>query len=216
MRYSTQQILILLAILPTIGTALLAGRNWRRLPAAMRPLAMLSFFALLTEVVSRILWFLKLSNLFIWPIYICVEFALLLELYNRAGYPAFLQKKRWYLIIGLVGLASLEAGLRSTQPLLIDNAVRLVESLLLIGLVLLYYHHSLQAITEQHIWQQPLFWVSTGLLFFFVGNFLIYTFINFALFYSQQFNYQLWLVHAGLNSVLYCLYAYAIWISLRK
>lgn len=216
MPYSIQQILILLAILPTLGTALLAGANWRRLPTTMRPLALLSFFALLTEGVSRILWLLKVSNLFIWPIYICVEFALLLELYHRAGQPAFLRKSRWYLTAGLVGLASLEAGLRSTQPLLIDNAVRLVESLLLITLVLLYYHHSLQAITQQYIWHQPLFWVSTGLLFFFVGNFLIYTFINFALIYSQQFNYQIWLVHAALNSVLYSLYAYAIWISLRK
>ena len=216
MPYSTQQIIILLAILPTMATALLAIVNWRHLPSRMRPLAILSFFSLFTEVVARIFWVFKLSNLFIWPIYISIEFALLVQLYNLAGNSSFLQKIRWYLTIGLASMAVLEAGLRSTQPLIIDNVVRIIESLLIVSIVLSYYHNSLEDVTEQQIWQQPLFWVSTGLLFFFVGNILIYTFINFALFYSQQVNFQIWLVHAALNSVLYSLYAYALWISLEK
>lgn len=67
-----------------------------------------------------------------------------------------------------------------------------------------------------YIWKEPLFWVSTGLLFFFADNFLIYTFVNFALHYQHKVGIQFWVVHVILNCLLYCTYAYALWISPRR
>jgi hypothetical protein len=200
MKYSGEQLVILLAVVPT----------------ALRPLAILTLFSLFTEVFCRVLWLLKLSNLFAFPIYISVEFGLLVWLYSLAMEGSLLRKVRWPLILTLGVLANLEGILRSSQGFVIDNAARLLESLLVIGLTLAYYHASLRRPNTAYIWREPLFWVSTGLLLFFAGNFLIYTFINFAFYYHRQQIVQIWLVHAALSSLLYCTYAYALWISPKR
>ncbi|WP_035565498.1 hypothetical protein [Hymenobacter sp. IS2118] len=213
MSYSNGQIIILLAIVPTIIAALIAALKWRALPAGLRPLAMLVFFALFTEAFSRVLWVFKLSNLFMWPVYIGVEFGLLVWMYSRVIDSHWLRRSRWVLTVAMAGLAVAEGVLRASQTFRVDNAVRLLESLSVILLVLAYYHVSLRRPSTAYIWQEPLFWVSTGLLFYFAGNFLIYTFVNFAYFYHRHLTIQLWVVHAALNSLLYCTYAYALWIS---
>jgi len=216
MSYSAAQLLILLAIIPNAGTAILAAVRWKYLPATLRPIALLTFFALLIEVVSRGLWLLKLSNLFLWPIYISVEFGLLVWLYRQALDSRLLARFGGILIVGMTMIAVTESVLRQSQPTRIDNAVRLLESLLVIGFALSYYHTSLRRVSTAFIWQEPLFWISTGLLFFFAGNFLIYTFVNFALYYQQRVVIQFWVIHAVLNSLLYCTYAYALWINPRS
>lgn len=216
MSYSTEQVVILLAVVPNIMAALIAVLNWRRIPFSLRPLIFLTLFSLFTELASRVLWFFKAPNLFIWPIYISIEFALIVWLYSIELANGFLKRIRWAVVLGVAALAALESLLRSAHPFMIDNAVRLLESILIIALVLHYYYCSLRDITTSYIWQQPLFWVYTGLLFFFAGNFFIYMFINFALFYSEKLNYRIWIAHAGLNSLLYCAYAYALWISRKR
>lgn len=216
MIYSREQVIILLAILPNLIAALLAALKWRWLPTALRPLAILTLFALATELFCRVLWLLKVSNLFVWPIYISVEFGLLVWLYGRTFASRLLCRLRWPLVIGLALLANLEGLLRLAQPFVIDNAGRLLESIIIILLALAYYHHTLRQPGTAYIWHEPMFWVSTGLLFSFAGNFLIYTFINFAYYYHRPLVIQIWLVHAALNSLLYCTYAYALWLSPKK
>ncbi|HEX8426398.1 hypothetical protein [Hymenobacter sp.] len=213
MNYSAAQQLILLAVIPNAFTAVVAAMKWKYLPATLRPIALLAFFSLLIEVISRGLWLFKLSNLFLWPIYISVEFGLLVWLYRQALGSRLLARFGGALIVGMAVVALTESGLRQAQPTRIDNAVRLLESLLVMGFALSYYHTSLRRVSTAFIWQEPLFWVSTGLLFFFAGNFLIYTFVNFALYYQQRVVIQFWVIHAALSSLLYCTYAYALWIS---
>lgn len=215
MKYSGEQVLILLAAGPTVLAGLLAALYWRRLPASLRPLAILALVALFTEILSRILWLLKINNLFMLPLYMSVEFGLLVWLYGRAIDSRWLRQVRWPLVIGFGLLANLE-GLLIAQPSLLDNAARLLESVAVILLALAYYHSSLRRPNTAYIWREPMFWVSTGLLFFFAGNFLVYTFTNFASYYHRPLVIHIWVVHAGLNSLLYVTYAYALWLSLRS
>lgn len=217
MNYSSKQIIILLAIVPNIIAALVAIIRWRRLPTFLFPLTILVVFSLATEVVSRILWVFKISNLFIWPIYISAEFGLLLWLYSRViGKNLLLIRYGWFFIGGLAFLATLEVIPNSSQSLAIANVARMLESVLVISLALAYYHISLRQPTTAYIWQEPMFWVSSGLLLFFAGNFLVYTFIKFMYYYHKQLLMGVWIVHNSLGSLLYCTYAYALWISPKK
>lgn len=215
MTYSSQQVLILLAIVPNVIAAILAVLRWRRIPVSMRPLAILTLFALFTEVVSRVLWLLKLSNLFLLPLYISVEFGLLVWLYSQAIDSRWLRRLRWPLVVGMCVLASLEGLLQLSRAPTYGNLTRLLESASVIVLVLTYYHSTLRQPKTAYIWREPLFWVSTGLLFFFAGNFLIYTVTNFAFYHHRPLFLQLWVVHAGLDALLYSTYAYALWLSLK-
>ncbi|TDN39148.1 hypothetical protein E4631_24200 [Hymenobacter sp. UV11] len=215
MTYSSQQVLILLAVVPNVVAALLAALKWRRLPISIRPLAILTVFALLTEIISRVLWLLKLSNLFLLPIYISVEFGLLVWLYSQAIDRQWIMRLRWPLTVGLGVLAILEEQLKLPRAPAYNNLSRLMESASIIVLALAYYHSALRQPKTAYIWREPLFWVSTGLLFFFTGSFLIYTVTNFAFYYHRPLVMQLWVVHAGLDALLYTTYAYALWLSLK-
>jgi hypothetical protein len=216
MTYSTAQQLILLAVIPNVFTAIFAAVKWKHLPDTLRPVALLAFFSLLIEIVSRALWLFKLSNLFLWPIYITVEFGLLVWLYRQVLGSRLLTRFGGLLVLGIAAVAITENVLRQSQTSHIDNGVRLLESLLVIVFALSYYHTSLRRVSAIYIWHEPLFWVSTGLLFFFAGNFLIYTFVNFALYYQQKVGILFWVVHAALNCLMHCTYAYALWISPRR
>lgn len=215
MTYSSQQVLILLAIVPNVIAAFLAALHRRRIPVRMRPLAILALFALFTEVVSRVLWLLKISNLFLLPLYINVEFGLLVWLYSQAIDSRWLRRYRWPLVAVLGALANLEGIRQHAQVAAPNNFSRLLESFSVIILVLAYYHSTLRQPKTAYIWREPLFWVSTGLLFFFAGNFLIYTVTNFAFYHHRPLVMQLWVVHAGLDALLYSTYAYALWLSLK-
>ena len=203
-------------MLPNVVAAMMATFNWWRLPAWLRPLALLTLFALLTEVVCRALWLLKLNNLFMLPLYISVEFGLLVWLYGRTLASRWLCRLRWPLVIGMGGLACLEGMVQSGQPAVYSHGSRLLESLLVILLSLRYYNVSLRRPSAAYIWNEPMFWVSTGLLFFFAGTFLIYTATGYAFYCHRPVVMQLWLVNAGLSSLLYATYAYALWLSLKS
>ena len=215
MTYSSPQVLILLAVVPNVVAAFLAAAYRHCLPVPMRPLAILSLFALFTEVVSRVLWLLKIANLFLLPLYISVEFGLLVWLYSQAIGSRWLLCYRWPLVAVLCVLANLEGMRQPAQVAAPNNFSRLLESVSVIILVLAYYHSTLRQPKTAYIWREPMFWVSTGLLFFFAGNFLIYTVTNFAFYYHRPLVMQLWVVHAGLDALLYSTYAYALWLSLK-
>lgn len=215
MKYSSEQLLILLAILPNMLVALLAFLAWRRLPANIRPLALLTWFALFTEACCRVLWLLKLNNLFMLPLYISVEFGLLIRLYQRQLTGRWLSRLHWPLVIGLGALAAIERLLHSSWPVAYSHGARLLESLFVIVLVFRYYYASLHRPTTAYIWREPLFWISTGLLLFFAGTFLIYTVTGFVFYYNRPAIIQMWVIHAGINVLLYCTYAYALWLSYK-
>ncbi|SNR64723.1 hypothetical protein [Hymenobacter mucosus] len=216
MGFTTEQVIIFLVIVPEIAAAVVGAVKWKHLPANLRPLALLTFFALLTELVSRVYWLLHVSNLFMWPIYIGVEFALLVWMYSLIIKNNVLLKFRWVVVATMIGMLTIEEIGRLGQPDNVDNIGRSVESVLVIGLVLLYYYTSFKEMRVLYIWKDPVFWISTALLIFFAGNFLIYTFANFSIKYSQQLSYQIWALHGVLTMLLYSTYAYGLWISPRK
>ena len=181
-----------------------------------RFLCILIFFALFIETVSRVLWFFKTSNLFLWPIYITIEFSLLLWIYSLILENNFLTKTRRWLLAVFLGLILTRAFYQSGESVLIDNSGRLIESALIIYFVLAYYYKIFQELKIQTLWRDSFFWVSSGLLLFFSGNFLIFVFLNFILLYSTKLNDQIWVIHAFLNYLLYSVYTFALWISPKK
>jgi len=216
MPYSREQLIILAAVLPVLLASAVAAYRFRALAPALRLLAVLVWWALATEIVSRVFWFYKINNLFLWPIYMSGEFGLLVGLYSLSRRRGALSRAAWLAIIAFGLGAVAEQRWRASQPLLIDNLARLVESVVVIGLALSYAYKLFREAGAGEFWRQSLSWVSAGLLLFFSANFFIYLFINFALNYSQHLNYQIWVAHAALNSLLYLAYAYALWISPAK
>ncbi|WP_400190968.1 hypothetical protein [Hymenobacter sp. B81] len=215
MPYTAEQLIILAAMLPVLVASGAAAYRFRTLPPAGRWLAALVWFALAVEIVSRVCWVLRINNLFLWPIYMSGELALLLGVFSFE-WPRLRRAAGVLAALFVAGVLA-EQLWRRGQPLVINNLARSVESVLLMAVALGYLVRSLrEPAAAGELWRRPLLWVSLGLLVFFAANFFIYLFINYALNYSQTLNNYIWTTHAGLNLLLYAAYTYALWISPPK
>ena len=211
MPYSSEQLIIFFAFLPVLLASVIGAIRLKKLNETLRILTYLIFFALIVESVSRILWLYKISNLFLWPVYVTVEFGFLIWIYSIELKSGFLMKARIWLITIFAVYLTYKTFQVSSRINLIDNSGRLVESVFLIVIILFYYYKIYVEQSTANLWSIPMFCVSTGLLIFFAGNFFIFLFINFILQYSQKLNYQIWLIHAFLNCILYLIYSFVLW-----
>lgn len=216
MHYSSEQLIIFFAFLPILLASVMGAVRFKKLDQTLKTLTYLIFFALLVESVSRILWLYKTPNLFLWPVYVTVEFAFLIWIYSLELKNKLLVKSRILLIAAFAIYVLYKTLQISSKINLIDNSGRLLESILLISIIMFYYYKLYVNQPSANILSVPMFCVSTGLLIFFSGNFLIFLFINFILQYSQKLNYQIWIVHALLNCILYLTYTFALWKSPEK
>jgi len=216
MHYSKEQLIVLFTYLPVLVAAVMALVRYRGAGRPVRLLCWLIFFALLIESISRIFWFFKVSNLFLWPIYITVEFALLTRMYSLVLDQKWLTVLRGWMLGAFTVIVLVRELGQHGQSVWIDNAGRSIESVVVIFLALAYFYKVFQELKVQNLLLEPFFWVSAGLLLFFSGNFLIFIFMNFILLYSKNLNDQIWVIHALMNYMLYITYAIALWVGRGK
>ena len=96
-------------------------------------------------------------------------------------------------------------------------SLMVTESLLALVLVGLYFRKLLQELRVQRLSHDPMFWVSTGVLLYFLGKLQIGLFSQYAMqHYSKAFNKWMWAIHALLLLVLHSCYCLALWIRPRK
>ena len=187
----------------------LAGAvRFKRLSPPLRCLAGLVFFEILVELVSRAVT----PNLFLMPVDTLVEFGLLAWMYRRAFWPSAVS--RWLPAVAVIfALTSLASYAVPASLLHFNSLQRFAESVLVLGLVLLYFYKVIRELVIVRLEQEPLFWVSVGLLLYFSGNVFIFVSSNYVLLHSKALSMKMWHIHALLYMVLYGLYAWALWIS---
>ena len=112
------------------------------------------------------------NNLFVYHILIPIQYCFYAYLYYR--YIAFkIIKKLILASIGLVITAAVVLAL-TIQPLTNYNSyVIILTNFLLCAWVLSYYRQIFVQLTIVNLKQEPLFWISTGLLFFALGDFFV-------------------------------------------
>lgn len=183
---------------------------WRfsKIQPLLQYLAVLIFFDFLTEVISHVCFFLKINNNFLWPIFISIEFGLLSLVYRSALQPMFVTRIIAYVIplfvtYALVNWLSEKRGRLSAMP-------HFLEGIVVLFLVLCYYYKMLRTSVPVHLRHEPIFWLSTGLFFYFSVDSVIFIFSNYIQSFSQHFNNQIWCIHAVFNIVLYVFYTLAI------
>lgn len=200
----------LLTMLPIVGAAVVGARRYRHLLRPLRYLAWLAWFELPLEIVAVIIGLFQANNLFLMPIYTVGELALLALLYRQVLQSAAFTRWMPWLVGAFAAYALLDSlgaeVLRWHQP-----GQQLIQSLLILGMVGLYFRQLLHELQAVRLSREPLFWVSTGLVLYFVGYLNIALFSNYMLrHYSLQFNRNIWTIHSGLAFVLHSCYCVAL------
>ncbi|MDX1906110.1 MAG: hypothetical protein SF053_03690 [Bacteroidia bacterium] len=189
--------------------------NHRRLDQVQRLTLMLVVLGIATEVAAYVVGTLRQNNLFLLHLFTVAEFILLATIYHK-GYQHLISV-RWYwvLIIVFVGLSLLNL-LYWQGPNAYNSNGRALESILVTGLVILFFMQVLHRLDIANLSEYPLFWLSCGLLIFFPSNLLLFIFSDYIIERGQgssqgslQF-FEIWAIHGIFNMLLYLFYARAL------
>ena len=190
--------------------------KYKRLPPNLRYLVALLGLEAATEIAGSLLHYYHQPNLFILPIFVAGEVWLLALVYDKAlTWKAFSRLRPW-LAGGFVAYCALDS-LISPEVARFKPALLVLESLLILSLVALYFRKLLNELRVTNLSLEPMFWVSIGLVINHLGSLQIYLFSNFTLsHYSTRLNVNIWDIHSLLLVVLYSCYLVALWIRPRN
>lgn len=216
MHLSLQELAMRLTFVPMVVAGVIGLVRFRHLPLNMRYLTVLIGFVLPLNLLGFVLLSQHRSNLFLMPVYAVGELWLLALVYQHTlHWPAFSRAVPW-LVGGFAAYAlfdSLAAGHRAGfRP-----GQQVVQSLLLLTFVGLYFRKLLRELRVEHLRREPMFWVSAGLVIYYLGYLQIAIFSNYLLrYYSQQLNANVWMVHSLLFIILYACYCLALCLPRQK
>lgn len=211
-----QQVLMRLTFAPVVLASLIGLVGFHRRPRNLRYLAAgLAGFVLPLELLMFVLLSLHRNNLFLIPIYTVGELWMLALVYQHTlKWPLFARAVPW-VVAGFAGYALCDSvlGARMSQ---FRPAQQVLQSVLVLGMVGLYFRKLLSELVVINPQKEPMFWVSAGLLIYFLGYLQIALFSNYLLNYSRELNMNVWAVHSLLYIVLYLCYCRALWLTQRK
>ncbi|MVN74862.1 hypothetical protein GO988_00830 [Hymenobacter sp. HMF4947] len=206
-----QVIDFVLLMLTVVGGAVIGAVQYRRLPQNLRYLAWLAWFELPLELLGSALGFLHHNNLFIMPFYTVGELALLALVYRSTLQSAAFNRALPWLVGGFTAYTVLDSLLAADLTSWFRPGQQVIQSLLILGMVSLYFRKLLRELLVRHLEREPMFWVSVGLALYFVGYLQIALFSNYMLkHYSLQFNRNIWNINFGLTLVLHSCYCWAL------
>lgn len=195
-------------LVPIAVTVLIGVVRYRQLGPTQQYLLALTVLALLMELISRAVMRYLPSNLFLAPIDTVLEFTLLALIYRRELQPDRISRLIPLLVTGFVIGSAL-----AYTPQLFNSVQRFIESLLVLAFVGIYFHREInRKVFSSRLELEPIFWVSTGLLLYFLSSSLIFLSGNYVLSISQEMSRVVWAVHAMLYIFLNALYAVAMWL----
>ena len=189
--------------------------TWRRNARSVRFLVLLSVVACTTEMISALLAYQRIPNLFLFHFYPPVELVFILVIY---GIELRESISGW--VFRAIGICFVGYSILNTilwQPLQVFNTNgRGVESLLLVILSVIYT--TLQLKRDHGLKSgEAMFWVNTAVLLYFSLNLVFFFMSNYLNeHFSQQFTSYIWNFHAGLSFVRYLFFTIAIYIDWKS
>lgn len=203
------------AVVFVAGAAVIGLARYRKLGPTQRYLLVLTLLALLMEIVARAMMHYKQSNLFLMPIDAVIEFVLLALIYRRELQPAGISRLVPLLITGFVLGSALAYSPQLDNPQF-SPVQHFIESLLVLTFVGFYFHREInRRVFTRKLEREPIFWISTGLLLYFLGSMFIFLTSNYVLRLSNELSFRVWAIHALLYIFLNVLYGIALWLPER-
>jgi hypothetical protein len=188
---------------------------FNRFNKGLRIICIHLFIACATELSSTMLMNRGMNNLPLLHMYTLSEFVLLYLFYDIAFGNSF---PKWMLrgiAAGFV-LFSVINSLFIQNIYTFNSYARGLEALLLIIFSLLYFYKL--SLPSQHTQEvmAPATWISSGILIYFSGGFILFILSNYILPLGSALNRQIWAIHSFLSIILYVLVAIGLWKARKK
>ncbi|MFY8037118.1 MAG: hypothetical protein ACOVMQ_08125 [Cyclobacteriaceae bacterium] len=196
-----------------VGLAWLVGLfRFRQLNTDQRILFALICVAVVTEVCARILWNFQLNNLFLYNLYIVIEFLLLCLIYSHP-LAKMIHVKYFYFAMGSFVLFAVVNALFFQSPHQFNSHVNFTECLLLMLLAILFFYQETRDLVHRHLLRTPLFWINASVITYFSGALVLFYVANDIIPMTLKERGVVWGVHALFNIVHYALYTVALTVN---
>lgn len=186
---------------------------WRRLNISQRIAGLLICVLIAYELINGFLFLPEgRNNRILFSTYTIWEFSLVALAYSFAFTdPASRRRIRW-LVVGFDVFAIIDI-VFFLKPNDMNALARSVETLLLIGLALLYLRQLLDELRVQRLSRHPMFWLTVGVLVYFPGTLILFSAFNwFSANLPKDVQYDLWSLNYVANIVFNLFIATALWL----
>jgi hypothetical protein len=199
----------IIGLIPVLISLLISIIFYKRLkPSWLRLFTWFLLFSMLISITGYFYsFYLKRGNHFILNIYLLVQFLF----YFGIFYKTFQTKKlkTFTLFVSICFLIYLLISFIFLDEFHTFNSLAFtIGSVLTILFCLLYFGALFNADGFINYFKIPMFWIATGILFFFVGNFLYLSFLNYILENNLDSGGNIYeVIIITLNLLLYCFFS---------
>jgi hypothetical protein len=169
-------------------------------------LPILLFIILIVETSGYTLkWFLGVNNQFLFHIYGPIEYGFIAYLYGSSYENKMLRNISFFSVITFV-IFSIYCTLYLQK--ITDTPYNfLLRCLLILSMVLWYFYEIYNRPEIVNLYKLPLFWISVGNFFFYMGNFFLMGLIDTIEKQHPEIVNSLWLINVFLNIFLYVMFS---------
>jgi hypothetical protein len=188
--------------------------NFRFLKSETKAIFFYVLIAIFFELLSRILLHLKFQNtLPFLHVYTVIEFGIIWLFYFRF-FKLFYSSKAMKVLLAFFVSFGLFNALFLQDINTFNTYPKGLQCIIMIALSLLTYNKILIELDTRYPTKQPVFWINTGILFYFSGNLVVFLLSN----YISKNNHLLliaWGIHAILMAILNSFIAIGLWKTRR-
>lgn len=177
-----------------------------------RLLLLLMVVAIIVELVSRYRWSQRLNTFPVFHVYAIVEYLILARIYSNSFKDILLGSLIRKSMIFMIVYTLLNAFF--WQPLTTPNTnVTTVNSIVFVGLALFWFFRILNELRYQYIERSSFFWINIGVLTYFSGSLVIFSFADWLDDIEFSDSVSVWIIHLILNIIHYLCFNIALWMK---
>lgn len=196
-----------------IPIPLFIGIQKRRI--LIKELKIIFFFicnSVVFEVISKVMAMNKIPNLYLFHLYVLIEFLFISWFYQEL-FKRYIPQK----IIPFIYLFFVIFSLIDTfvwhNPFTFNSYAKTLECVIIVSYTVFYLYKTFNEFQDQDPSDTPVFWINAGFLFYFSGCLFLFTFSNFILTQGKPMGMVVWAVHAFFIIVMYSLISVGLWKS---
>jgi hypothetical protein len=194
---------------------LLALGKQSKYPPTLKTIFHYLTLAIVTQAVSFTLWKLKRNNLLILHIYTVAEYLVLLRFYYFL-LKGYLHRNLFVVLAFAFPVFSISDTLLIEDPLEANTYSRTVEALIFIFLSVAWFVKSVSDIGTDYEKNRPLNYITGGLLIYFAGSVMLFSFVDNVNQLIRPFRMNVWSLHTLLLVILYILITIGFWKHSKK
>ncbi|MEA5461029.1 hypothetical protein VB796_18350 [Arcicella sp. LKC2W] len=169
----------------------------------------------LFELISRTMAYYSIPNLYLFHIYVLMEFLFISWFYYEI-FKRYISPKIIPTIFIFFTIFSLIDSFFLHNTLTFNSYAKTAECLIIVGYTAFYLYKTFDEFQDQDPSDTPVFWINAGFLFYFSGCLFLFTFSNFILTQGKPMGMITWALHAFFIVIMYSLISIGLWRSTAK